>query len=334
MKNIRKPSGIMGSYFITGAILVGALLGCMGTDFAHIAAVQEELQNAADAAALAGAQDLWTSPQNAESNARAVLAENTADGRKLEDANLVSSDVIVTPPQPPLQGGQVEVRLRFQIRNVMAPLIGRYFETLNARAVAGTAATIQTVFANQVFPLGVDPFLVPPAAIGEEAIANKQIGDTVTLYINSQQWKNAAWTSLKYKPASNAYIDRAVEGLLGLEPLEPGYISAIDIGDKINLNNGVISEKSLARGDERAALLDPTRPPLTFPLISSQGKFNQDAEVVGFISIRPTNITTGGGGGVVQTIVGRIVAAQLRGIGTNASGPLSQIQPGPIQLIE
>lgn len=335
MNKFRTNHGVMGSMLFLSLILIGALLGCLATDFAHMNTVKEELQNAVDAAALAGAQDLWTKPNDAAQNAKVILERNSADGKRVvKGQHGIDTTINVTAPMPPATPGRVEVMASIPVRNMFGCLLGRYNDFVTARGVAGTNGKLKTAFANQIFPLAVNPYMVPPKEIGGQSIASMKQGDTIRLYINSQQWKNSAWTSVKHKPASAKYIDDAIEGLLGLKTLPPGYIASVAVGDSIEMNNGVISEKSLTKGEERAVLLNPDSPPITFPLVNKEPPFNGDAEVIGFISIKPTNVIVGDKGGMVESIVGTIEYTQVKGEGGNATTSLASIEPGPIQLIE
>ncbi len=323
---------------LVALILIVVCVGALATDFAQMLAVKNQLQNALDAGALAGGQDLWTDVAKAESNAFAVTAQNVADNRRVSNQSPgVKVQVAVTAPVAPATPGKVVVDGTIQVRNILGGILGRHYDTVTAHAAAGTVGKIQTVNADQAFPLAVSYDSVP-ANFGApgKPLSAMQVGDIMYLHFNAQKYKNAAWTSLTHPKTSPSYIDPGINQAIGLEPVIPGYLPSVSIGDQINLTNGVIGEKDLAKSPRYNALIDPDRPPFVLPVIEGEPPFNQSRKVIGFIAFKPTGVILGKGGGPVETLIGTLERSQIRGVsgpGSTTPGATSLL-PGPIQLIE
>src|SRR5262249_52016099 len=82
----RKQNGAMGGLLFCAVLLTILGLGTFALDFSHVLAVRGELQNAADAAALAGAGAFAKlEEESAETHALDVANANTADGRAVSN---------------------------------------------------------------------------------------------------------------------------------------------------------------------------------------------------------------------------------------------------------
>jgi Flp pilus assembly protein TadG len=332
--NVRKQRGSLAGLLMATVLLCVLSLGTLGTDFCHILAVRNELQNAADAAALAGGLELWKDATKCETIARKVASLNYADGKAVVDGeNGIVVRVAVTPPQPPSVQGRVQVDAEVPIRHLMAQIFGRTSDRVTAHAVAGTQGQLTEVYADQMFPLAIE------ASRGNNGmpLSSAGVGSIVQLDLNSQNWKNAGWTSLTHNPANSAYIWGVIDQRLGLSKPVPGFTPSVELGDDIYLLNGIMSGKKLADGPYMERLLDPDREPFVMPVVEGDPAMNQKQKVIGFLGLRITNVITGQKGGRVETIIGRIERLQINGgSGTGGSGGpnISKLQPGPIQLIE
>ncbi len=334
----RNESGSLGALMLSALILIVVCIGALATDFAQMLAVKNQLQNAVDAGALAGGQDLWTDVAKAEANAYAVTAKNVADNRLVSNQSPgIQVQVAVTAPAAPATQGKGQVDGSVQVHNILGGILGRYYDVVTAHAVAGSVGKLQTLNADQAFPLAVSYDSVPAnsGAVGLP-LSSLKIGDIMYLNFNTQKYKNAAWTSLTNPKTNPPYIDPAIDQAIGLKPVVPGYVPSVSIGDDINLTNGVIGEKDMAKSPRYQALIDPDLPPLTLPVISGEPPFNQSKKVIGFISFKPTGVILGKGNGPVETLIGTLEKTQLRGVsgaGSQTAG-VTQLLPGPIQLIE
>jgi hypothetical protein len=334
----RKPHGSLGTLLMAVLLLITFAVGSLGVDFMHMLAVKNELQNGVDAGALAGAQDLWTDLVKAEEHAFRITAANKADGKLIANTSPKTTVQVLVVPPTVVRPGSVRVDASMEIRHLLAPMIPRWKDTIRATAVAGTSGSLVTLFGdNYPFPLAVS------ASGGQNGpqLIDMEIGDSYTLYINSQQYKNAGWTSFSEDSANRNYIQGAIDQALGIEQQAPGYIPSVSIGDFISLNNGVMGQMQLGNSPYYEALLDPNRPPLILPVVEdAPTAMNQRSKVIGFIGFRVTSILRsgkdgGGGGGVVEALVGTIVRPQVRGTSGDPTGsePINQLAIGPVQLI-
>jgi len=273
--------------------------------------VRTELQNATDAAALAGAQDLYTNPDNAETHARLVAAVNQANGTLVSSTNPgVDVSVVVTRPAAANEG-QVEVTASMRIRHWLAAIFGRLDDVISARSVAGASSLLRRVNAGKAFPLAVS--LDAPGPNGW-SLRSLHAGDTIELNINSQQQKNAAWTSFTLDPPNAHWLSDAIDYSLGLSSDEENrfLIPSVKVGDSINLENGVSGEKSLGKNNaQHDALL--AAPMLILPVVNDLPPNNKESAVVGFVGVDVTDVRVNEGQGEVLTIVGTLKPVTAEG---------------------
>ncbi len=322
----RGQRGSLAAVLFAGLILICAAVGAIGYDLAHVVTAQNELLNAVEAAAIGGAQSLSDGAQMAEYHALETAERNFADGDPVSNGS-PGTTVVAVAQDPDIQDpGFVEVSAERVVEHRLARIFSRATDTVVARAVAGAGGPARKVSSNQLFPLAMSIDTVPRAAGGngngngggnsQPAIDSiplnqKRIGDTVQLYINSQQYKNAAFTSLTEPTANANWIRSAVDQYIGLADKIPGFMPSVEIGDSIYLNNGVVGQKHLARDPRYTMLLG--MPYIVVPVISGNPPFNQTRSVVGFIAIKVTDVTINQAGGVVETISGTLVSGLVTG---------------------
>ncbi len=303
-------------------MLVG--IGALGVDLLHMEAVRSELQKACDAGALAGALVLLQNPAEVEESARTIAGLNIADGRAVSsysDQTTVSVDVTAPSLNDP---GRVKVTASMVTGNSFGRIVGRPTELVVTSATAGPRGLARTVPAGQLFPLAASWDAVPE---NDVALKDRKLGDIVKLYVNSQQVKNAAFTGFD-STADAGYISSAIDAYLKLSDPDPSQQrSAVIAGEsKVNLNNGVAGQKRLAYPGHKAALLE--RKILYLPVILGTPPINQDATVIGFITIEVLDVEINGAGGIVQTITGRLV----KGLRGGRSGGSEGIDPGLVAM--
>lgn len=337
---LRKETGSLATVLISVLILISFLLAAFSVDLGHMMLVTEQLQNATDAGALSGAQDLWYNLPNAANDALSVTARNNADGKSVTNSSsgvTVTATVVAPSIATP---GTVEVKASMLVNHLFGPLFGRDTDTITVDSLAGTSGSLVTLFGNQgtgiaPFPLAVSIDQAPP---GFSPLSEHKIGDTVTFNINSQKQKNAAFTSFTDSTANANYITDAIQQVLFPgQTTDTVTIPPVSIGDNINLSNGTLGQQLLAKQPDMNAFLTPNRP-LIMPVIEGPPAYNQQSPVIGFIAFQPTSVSFGNGNGVVETITGTLVAAQVNGISGQIqpgpfSGPLSQMVIGPVQLL-
>ena len=66
----RNEKGALAICLFLGVLLAIFMICSMGVDFSHLVSLRAQLRNAADAAALGGAADLSTNPDNCNQDAR------------------------------------------------------------------------------------------------------------------------------------------------------------------------------------------------------------------------------------------------------------------------
>src|SRR4030095_1768975 len=151
----RRQTGLLGAPLLAASILIGVTLASLAVDFGHATMVRTELQNATDAAALAGAQDLYANPENTETHARLVASVNKANGMAVSSSNPGTTvSVTVTPPGGASQP-QVEVTASMRIRHLLAPIFGHFDDVITARSVAAPSSLLRRLNAGKGFPLAV-----------------------------------------------------------------------------------------------------------------------------------------------------------------------------------
>jgi Flp pilus assembly protein TadG len=337
----RNYQGQIPEILVIVLVMVGIAFGAMGVDFCHMLSVRNELQNATDAGALAGAQDLNFNIGKAEADGRAVAALNCADGRSVSSNTAgCTVDVTVTPPKGTTPG-QVQMTASMKARHLFAPFFDRFADTIKVTSIASTSGKLWMISSDQLFPLAVSLDVVPKdKGWTGKALNQYNPGDTFTIYLKAQGVKNASFSSLTVKPASAEYIRGAVNQCIGLSPVQPGYIPAVKIGDEAYLNNGMIGETTLAKDPANSALL--AQKSLVVALVHGNAT-NQSGTVVGFMAIQPLKVTVNSQSGVVETIDVKIIGSPppVNGI----SGPipttgsavddafLAKVELAPIHLI-
>jgi len=289
---------------------------------------QGELQNAVDAAAIGGAKTLGIEPENAEYHALEIAAGNDTDGWPVDNETAGTKVTAVATPPTTNDPGQMEVTATRQLQHMLAVLFDRFNDTITATAIAGTGGTVDDLYEGQAFPLIVSADTVPGIVNGNGVgngrgnVGNtasfdpvplylKNIGDEVHLYINSQIFKNAAFTSFTMNPVNATYIKSAIDQYLGIEKYEAGTIPSVEKGDDIYMINGVAGQKHLAQDPRKDLLM--ARPYIVLPVISGNVPFNQTAEVIGFIAVKVTDVTINQSGGEVETITGTLVHGLVAG---------------------
>jgi len=312
----RSQSGSMMAVMFAMMVIIGLGLGALAVDFSHMLAVRGELQNAVDAAALAGAQDLAQNSDQCESDALAVAAINKADGRAVSNNSANTAITVLVSQAGPSDPGTVEVTAQMRVNHLLASIFGRSSDVVSVTGTAGGTATNKTINGNQAFPLAVSIDAVPrDNNVDGTPLYARGIGQSISFYINSQQVKNAAFTSFTQSSANANYINKAIDQALGLVDPVAGFIPSMNVGDYINLSNGVIGQKRLAQGADLNALL--AQPLLILPVISGDPSYSQSRPILGWIGVKLTGVTVDQKGGVVETITGTLIKTMVKG----ESGP-------------
>jgi Flp pilus assembly protein TadG len=319
-------------------IVIG--VGAFAIDTTHNMTVRSELQNATDAAALAGARDLIDvkTENTADSTALDVASQNKADGK---DVSNTTRGVTVTSQcsswDTSNNSATCTVDAQQTIGNVFAKLFGHATDNVNTHSVAIAYRSITGIAPNYGFPMMVS---IDTTNGNPKPINQLNIGDSFDIFINSQQWKNAAWTSFKMQNTNANWLKTAMEMGLGLQPMQDGIFTGIDVGDNASLANGVEGQKALAGGEELSALTAEGMN-VTIPVMSGDPPYNQDRQVVGFITIHVTGVDINKSGGQVEILHAKLVKGTTKGTGglpkvstNNNNNALQNISTGTVQLIQ
>jgi Flp pilus assembly protein TadG len=295
----RSQRGLLGTFLVLAVIIIAIALGTLAVDIGHIVAVKQELQGAVDAAAIAGAQSLSTDHSKVEAHAREVCRRNIADGLAVDDVAdemEVTVDVTQNTATTP---GQVRVTAVIESPTLLARLFNCFSTQMTCTAVAGGFGTIVQMNGMNLFPLAVS---IDDSRLSMNIRPLNELhpGDTHEFIINSQQWKNAAFTSFS-EPTTNAnWIKTAIAQSLGIPVDSEVSIPPVQVGDDINLANGVLGQKALADSPYYDALL--AKEIIYLAVVEGTVPFNQSRPLIGFIGVRVNSITVNHQGGVVEKI--------------------------------
>lgn len=320
----RNNHGSLGMLIPCAILFVILAVGSFAADLVHHTLVRAELQNATDAAALAGASALVTTTTAplASYYATSAAALNYADGDPVSNTARTTVDVRLNT-NVPQEIGQCQVKASCQIQNWLSPIFGRDTDKITVCSTAACSSSINGVAANILFPIAVSLDAAPNNKnVSKLPLRDLKLGDTFSIFINSQQVKNGAFTSMGVKNTNANWINQAINQTLGISPSTPNFIPAVHIGDPIFLDNGVAGQKTLA-GEPRLSALKGKN--IAIPVIEGQPPFNQSRPVVGWVVIKVTSVEVNKSGGVVEVIEGTLVKVPIRG----SSGPIAT--PGNLQ---
>ncbi|MBX9724873.1 MAG: hypothetical protein K2X81_25940, partial [Candidatus Obscuribacterales bacterium] len=258
----RNMSGSMVAIMAGGILIAVFTVGVLSLDIAHNVTTRTALQNAADAAALAGATVLVNN--NVQSTVDGGVQEqvkqtaidragsNSADGHPVSTAAGVTLNpnglAYVIPPNAPGAGGvsdnngQCQVGADVNITNMFAGIIGHPKDKISVQSVATAYTSVVGVNQNTLFPIAVSL----DTQAGHDALDDQnkplnlcKLGDHVIFYLK-EPCANAAWTTYNTgKDSGNSaaevnsnavkYINKALDSVLGSSYTE-GLIPAQSIG--------------------------------------------------------------------------------------------------------
>src|SRR5215470_2466253 len=158
-EQLSNQTGSMGAVIFSAALISILGLGAFALDFSHMLAVRGELQNAADAAALAGAGAYAKlEDDQAEVDALEVASVNTADGRAVSNE---SPDTEITVDSFHSTGNGdpnvVEVNAAMTVNHMLAPIFARKQDRITVASRAGCYDYVKVLGGNQAFPIAINP---------------------------------------------------------------------------------------------------------------------------------------------------------------------------------
>ncbi|MBX9688087.1 MAG: hypothetical protein K2X27_15375 [Candidatus Obscuribacterales bacterium] len=342
--NLRSESGTMGM-LIPGTVLLMIIgVGAFSADIAHNVSVRTQLQSATDAAALAGAAaliDPETAPM-ASYRATQVAGMNSADGVPVSATTPNTTVAVSINTNVPGEIGTCEVTASQPVQNWLASIFGHGSDTITVTSTAAASKTVSSIAGNIMFPLAVSIDAIPTTKSGSQLPLGKlQPGQTVNIYINSQQVKNGAFTSFGVKNTNANWLNDAIDQGLGFTAPQSNFIPPVQMGEPIFLDNGVAGQKKLAGSSRLNALKGKDH--IVLPVIEGTPPFNQSQPIIGWVVVKVTNVTVNQSGGQVETIAGTITHAAVRGkkgdifgvpSNPSANSNLTAMSPSNVRLIE
>ena len=308
-----------------------------------MASVRAELQNAADAAALAGAGTLITwgedysvsaQPEVALAQAMAMAYQNTSQGINLElaleditlglwqeDAHAFDPDNIGASSDPNnLSACRVIVRRDLTINSpvptIFLGILG--IDTVNVSAMStghlGWAGTVET---GQVDL---------PIAVKEQALTGGGLICGEAIEFHSENDENGEWTSFFTYPSNDPNVKKYVNGTHETPSLE--------VGDQINIINGNLSNNTFDaladRFQSEGTDLDGDGTAdwwkVLLPVIGDDGSGATTATVVGFATMIIHEVQTAPDKNIVATLqCGMVVPGSKTGggnFGSRAATPV------------
>src|SRR5262249_37913965 len=145
---------------------------------------------------------------------------------------------------------------------------------------------------DRAFPLAVSIDALPDGnGDGDTCLplSHNRLTDTVTLYVDVQAVKNAAFTSFDQDPACYDYLRDSLDKALGLATTGTAAIPPVKIGDKLKLCDGIVSQRHLC-GDQQYAALMP-KPYVALPVVKGYPQKCTEAPVVGFVGAKIVDAT-------------------------------------------
>jgi hypothetical protein len=225
-----------------------------------------------------------------------------------------------------------------KIGNVFAKIFGHASDNINTHSQAIAYRSVTGINPNTGFPLIVS---VDTTNGNSKPLYKLGLGDSFDIYINSQQYKNAAWTSFLNKNTNADWLKNAMQMGLGLSPMQSGVFTGIDVGQEASMGNGVMAQKALAGGSELNALIDPDAQ-FVIPVMTGDPPYNQSRTVVGFVTIKVTGVEINKSGGEVEVLHAKLVKGVVKGTGglpevsgkTPIDSALKELSPGTTQLVQ
>lgn len=257
---------------LTLPILIGA--AALAVDMAHLHVVRNELQNDADAAALAGARVLYNSTTGstdwslAQAQAQAAIALNRATGIQLTEGRVQTGYWNLTGSATSLQGlpmtptvndaPAVQVTVRKAegqnsgpVRTFLAGILGTSTVPLQATAVAGVTSPGR---ASLTFPVAMSQCMYqkfwnmsaqPPAPVNDPKTGKPYVFKIGSLY-HYDNCDSGQWTALNFSGKGANTIDQILAHDKELFDPPPPMLS---IGDTVFMDSG--SKTSLYKAVEQ-----------------------------------------------------------------------------------
>jgi hypothetical protein len=336
----RKQQGSVAALLPLAILLAVVAIGAFAVDVSHNVTVRSELQNATDAAALAGATEMLKpeTENNADFSALQVAEANEADGKPVSNST-PGREITVQPGSwdSSTNSATFDADAECTINNVFARIFGHPTDQLKTHSRAQVWRSIVGIPPNSGFPIIVS---ADTTNGNPQPLWKLKIGDKFDIHINSQRVKNGAWTSFKAKNTNANWLKDAVDMGLGFKPMVAGHFTGIDVGEDASMGNGVMAQKELAKGEKLAAITDEGRT-FVIPVMTGDPPYNQSRKVVGFVTIKVTGVEINRSGGEVEVLHTVLVKGLSKGEGgiprsanANIDNAIKELSPGVVRLVQ
>lgn len=325
---------------LTLPVLVGA--GALAVDLAYLHVVRNELQNDADAAALAGARKLYTQGASAlnwsgaASTASNAIALNRAAGHALADGQIQTGYWDTTQTATGLQGlpmtpgandapavqvslGKSDGQNQGPVRTFLASIWGVFSKPVRVTAVAGVSSP-GTILPGGLFPFGISKCMydkfwdmnAQPAAPRVDPLTGLVPEFKIGSIYHYDNCESGEWTSLDTQASGANTIEKLIE---------EGNPISMSVGDAAWMQTGVKTslytdvKKCSAAGNRKCEFV-------VVPTLQ-QVVSGTSAPIVGFACLQLLDAVGGSGKYILAKMSNQCPPPQSGGVGPNY-GVISQ----------
>jgi len=257
---------------LTLPVLLG--VGALAVDLAYLYVVRNELQNDADAAAMAGARKLFTTGASAldwsgaATTASSAISLNRAAGHGLADGQVLTGYWDTTQTSKGLQSlpmtpgvndapavqvtlGKTDGQNQGPVRTFFASIWGVYAKPVRVTAVAGVHSPSSATLS---FPLAIAQCMyqthwdlsTQPPSPKIDPLTQKPFVFEIAREKSPDPCANGQWTALNFESKGASSIDDIIEHKPSLFDPPPPMLS---VGDKVTMESG--SKTSLYKAVEK-----------------------------------------------------------------------------------
>lgn len=325
---------------LTLPVLVGA--GALAVDLAYLHVVRNELQNDADAAALAGARKLYTQGASAlnwsgaASTASNAIVLNRAAGHALADGQIQTGYWDTTQTATGLQGlpmtpgandapavqvslGKSDGQNQGPVRTFLASIWGVFSKPVRVTAVAGVSSP-GTILPGGLFPFGISKCMydkfwdmnAQPAAPRVDPLTGLVPEFKIGSIYHYDNCESGEWTSLDTQASGANTIEKLIE---------EGNPISMSVGDAAWMQTGVKTslytdvKKCSAAGNRKCEFV-------VVPTLQ-QVVSGTSAPIVGFACLQLLDAVGGSGKYILAKMSNQCPPPQSGGVGPNY-GVISQ----------
>jgi hypothetical protein len=264
-KITRSSTPQKGAVTVLVALLLPVLwgVGALAVDLAYLHVVRNELQNDADAAAMAGARKLFTKGASAldwsvaATTTKDAIVLNRADNHELVDGDVLTGYWDTTQATPGLQIslmtpgandapavqvslGKSEGQNQGPVRTFLAGIWGVYAKPVRVTAVAGVHSPSSAALS---FPLAIAQCMyqthwdlsTQPPSPKIDPLTQKPFVFEIAREKSPDPCANGQWTALNFESKGASSIDDIIEHKPSLFDPPPPMLS---IGDKVTMESG------------------------------------------------------------------------------------------------